>query len=1304
MGVGKARQGRIIGPKQYTTMTSFKSSLLGRFLAVFAVLLAAAECVFSQIVASDDAVNYLVNANWTNGANLGSGFTPWVFTTNGPDFHGTYINSGTNPPVFVIATTTNVTGTNYADVWGVFANGPTDINQTSLYRGFANPLGTNTFKLQWGSRGAGVTTTLNSGQVHGWCGFTLRNGNATNTVDDFTTGVLLYLYFLDGNVPSTLYVWDGNGVQSIPGTSFSDLGRTTITNAIQAEITVATDQLHYHLVLKDVVQGRTIYTLDSMLMSQASVDSVALFCKETTGDQVYNKMQISVPRIPPTISNLQPANGSIYIDPNTSTVSFEADSFNSTVANNAVSVLLNGISQPNLTFNTPDPTNQLGVTCAVTLVPDTFYNGTIIAQDANGAASTNNFTFNTFLAADWYIDAYDYNYNNGLFIDSTVPTNGYANLLGNNGVDYLISDLTGVNNTAGYRPGDLPQILPLDVGDTGDPIDHANLRLNGFTAYNIGFTDTGNWENFTRTAPVATNYNIYARVASVAGGQFEIEKLANATATSSNQPSAALGRVNVPPTGGSKVFSGQLIPLTDAFGNTVAVPLAGTSTLRQTAISSRGYNLEYFILVAITNATSTLRPYLSVASPGPNSIGVNLAGQITFTIANRQTTVVPSSIKLFTNGVQVSAGLVLSNNAAGSAGAFTIPANLLPNSTNTLTVTYQDSASVNLTNTWTFVTGTAGGVTGSGLWSGGAGPLDMNWSTAANWTGATPGPGFNATFASAGATNGVIVDNIVASNLTVQGLFYNTNNSGFRTTLIQDGVTLTVTNGATGVTPILQVGGLFNSDNSFNTPVTNTITGTNATLIVAGNPPGVLNQLNFQVRQSANPPAAEQVVLDMSGLGKLIATVGKFYVAQGGSGNFQSNVSARVNLARTNVITCLRANAGQFEVGDSSGGTVTLPGSTLNLGITNALFADTMRFGKQKATNNLVRFNPAFNSFNPSVFIRGTNGLASRVTTFTIADADTETTTPNFVQAIVDFSSGRVDGLINTLIIGRGETTSGDFGFAQGTLVLNSGTLDVSSLQVGVQRANNAATNTGIVQISGPATLSSPAIVLAQAFAGANASLVSGTLNVTNGTVRGSITAGGGVSTVNVNAGALVVTGSAGSSAAPLTALNFNGASLHLKADGNAATAVVNATTVSASGTTITIDSVTNVTGTQTIHLVSYTGTDPFGGFSLAPLPAGFTGSLVDASGSIDLTVSVAALPPPPSIGSIVLSGTQVILRGTNNQGAGGTYHVLTSTNVVLPRTNWTVLTNGTFDANGNFASTNSIGTNQQRFYLLQVP
>ena len=1281
-----------------------KSSKLSLLNVSWSSLAAAAALALTlpasaQLIAYDDAGNYLVSANWTNGANQGFGFTPWVITTNGPDNPGTYIGSA-NSPVFVIASITNVLGTNYTDVWGTYANGVDDVNDTVVYRGFANPLGTNTFKLQWGSRGAGVTTLTNTTQVHGWCGFTLRNGNATDSTADFTTGVRFYLYFLDGNSPSTLYVWDGNGVQSVPGTSFSDLGRNNITNAVEAEVTPGPDGSSYHLVLKDCVQDRTLYTLDSIFIAPGTIDSAALFCNETTGDQVYNRMQIAVPHIPPTIVNVQPANGSIFLDPNATAFSFEVDSFNSTVASSQVSVYLNGAAQSGITFNTTDPTAQLTGSFTPTLAPDLFYTYVITAQDANGNIATNTATFNTFLPTDLYIDAYDYNYSSGQFVDSSTPANSFANLLGNNGIDYSISDLSGTNNTAGYRPGDLPQILQLNTDATGDPIDHANLRADGHTAYNIGFTDTGNWENYTRVIPNPTNYSIYARAASAAGGQFEIEGLVNSTATSSNQPLVALGRVNVPVTGGSKVFSGQLTPLTDAFGDTVVLPLSGTKTFRETAISSRGYNLEYLLVVAVTNATSTLRPYLSVVSPVPNATGVTLATPITFTIANRQTTVNTATIKLYTNSVNVTSGLVFSNNAAGSVGTYTPTVNFPPNSTNTVSVSFTDSLGVTVSNSWSFVTAGSGGITGSGLWSGGGG-FDLNWSTAANWIGGTPGPGSSATFASLGGTTTLVTNNIVSTNVTIAQLNYFTNNSGYHTTLIPDGVTLTVTNGATGVTAAMQVG----FDNTFNKPVTNTITGANGTLLLLGNPQGsgLANQLNFQVRQSASPAAPEQTVLDMSGLGTLVATVGKFYVAQGGTGTGQGGVSGRVNLARTNIITMLRPNAGQFEVGDSSGGATTLAGSTLNLGITNAFFVDTARFGKQKATNNLVRFNPDFSAASPAAFFRGTNGLTSRVTTWTIGDADTDTTVPINSSAVMDFSSGKLDALVATLIVGRDSTAASDTGSAQGTLTTPAGTLDVNNLQIGVQRSTSTATAAGTVNVSGSATLSCTNIVLAQAFAGADASLVAGTLNISSGAVRGNIAAGGGVSSVNVNSGTLTVAKAAGTPAAPLTTLNLTGASLRLNVDGSASTAIVNATGVSASGTTITIDSVTNVSGPATLHLISYSGADPFSGLSLAPLPVGYTGHLVDNSGSIDLSVTVSAVPPSPSIHSIVLSGGQVILGGTNNDGAGGTYRVLTSTNVALPVTNWSLLTNGSFDASGNFSSTNPMSGNRH-FYRLQVP
>jgi hypothetical protein len=80
------------------------------------------------------------------------------------------------------------------------------------------------------------------------------------------------------------------------------------------------------------------------------------------------------------------------------------------------------------------------------------------------------------------------------------------------------------------------------------------------------------------------------------------------------------------------------------------------------------------------------------------------------------------------------------------------------------------------------------------------------------------------------------------------------------------------------------------------------------------------------------------------------------------------------------------------------------------------------------------------------------------------------------------------------------------------------------------------------------------------------------------------------------------------------------------------------------------------------------------------------------------------ALPAGPSIQNIALSGTNILLKGTNNTGPGGTYHILISSNLTLPRSNWTVLSSGSFDSSGNFSFTNALGTNAQRFYILQVP
>ncbi|HPU55128.1 MAG TPA: hypothetical protein PLH97_02460, partial [Verrucomicrobiota bacterium] len=76
----------------------------------------------------------------------------------------------------------------------------------------------------------------------------------------------------------------------------------------------------------------------------------------------------------------------------------------------------------------------------------------------------------------------------------------------------------------------------------------------------------------------------------------------------------------------------------------------------------------------------------------------------------------------------------------------------------------------------------------------------------------------------------------------------------------------------------------------------------------------------------------------------------------------------------------------------------------------------------------------------------------------------------------------------------------------------------------------------------------------------------------------------------------------------------------------------------------------------------------------------------------------------PPEVSTVARSGDQLILSGT-----GGTplwpYRVLSSTNLSLPRAQWTVVSTNSFDSAGGFSITNAIDSSApQRFYMLHVP
>jgi hypothetical protein len=112
--------------------------------------------------------------------------------------------------------------------------------------------------------------------------------------------------------------------------------------------------------------------------------------------------------------------------------------------------------------------------------------------------------------------------------------------------------------------------------------------------------------------------------------------------------------------------------------------------------------------------------------------------------------------------------------------------------------------------------------------------------------------------------------------------------------------------------------------------------------------------------------------------------------------------------------------------------------------------------------------------------------------------------------------------------------------------------------------------------------------------------------------------------------------------------------------------------------------------GTPTVTVV---------GNGLAP---GTAGTLSVNGTSVNLVVA-ATVVPVPVINSVMVSGGSLIFSGTNGSH-GGSYYVLTSTNVALPLSNWTSIATNTFEPTGTFSVTNAVGAIPKQFFVIQIP
>jgi hypothetical protein len=612
----------------------------------------------ADLIAHDEAAPY---PNWDNGTNFGFGFDPWVVQktpTGGGNYAGVFVDHTFDP----------VSSTN-GKAWGLYANGSSGTNAVVAYRSFNNSLSPDTrFKIKWHSKGIGFSP-------HQAAGFSLRNGNANSSPEDYVAGIRFALSYRGGASDSFL-------VSDLGGEY--ELFVPFASNPFQIEFVLRTNH-QYRLILKDAAGGNTLATHNGALGGSGTIDSVALYARQTDGDQIFNELEISsVSLIAPDISGITPANGSAFVVAGNQ-LSFLVSSAFSTVSTNNITVVLNGVTQTNLSFGTNASARTVVLSSG--LPDNTIVNGSITAVDANGNQTVKTFSFNTWRSSNSFIEAEDYNFGAGNWITNQQLYGLYQGALGINGVDYLESGSSIAND---YRIGDLPQLEYNATSRPGGP----------YPDYNLAYIEYGEWTGYTRRLS-NTTYVVYACMAGFgANPVMQFERLASSTGTSSSQLRAALGTFVCPSdTGGFQSYA--FVPLTDFFSQPVRIRFPGTNTFRCTSVGTgNSYNFSYLIFVPAEN-TNTVRPFISAGFPFPSAQATVADPLISFTIANAETSVLPASVQLFVNTSNVTGSLSLSNNAAGTVVNYQPVGRIALNSTNTLQVIFGDGT-VSQTNQWQF--------------------------------------------------------------------------------------------------------------------------------------------------------------------------------------------------------------------------------------------------------------------------------------------------------------------------------------------------------------------------------------------------------------------------------------------------------------------------------------------------------------------------------------------------------------------------------------------------------------------------
>jgi hypothetical protein len=292
---------------------------------------------------------------------------------------------------------------------------------------------------------------------------------------------------------------------------------------------------------------------------------------------------------PPEISGIVPDNRVSYVATN-ATITFNAKS--------TVGISATGIS---LTINGVDQTAKLVIggsasTRTVSLAASLEYNKVYTVQamaiSADGQDSELSWTFDTMKQNNFSIEAEDFNFNAGKFVDNAPigSLSPYIAAIGTPLIDEYRPDTGGNHDYRTFTDPDTLVVTSDVVGVRAIPVTEVTRQVytDAVTAgdalaidYAVGWIADSEWLNYTRTFPGGT-FQPYARMSAGADSILRVDYVTTST-TVSNQTTSPLGLFKAANVGSTDIFA--FVPLTDAFGNMVVQRItAGVKTLRWGAV------------------------------------------------------------------------------------------------------------------------------------------------------------------------------------------------------------------------------------------------------------------------------------------------------------------------------------------------------------------------------------------------------------------------------------------------------------------------------------------------------------------------------------------------------------------------------------------------------------------------------------------------------------------------------------------------------------------------------------------------